>query len=124
MPYPTQPGIDCLSANPNNVERCTDDIGDSVNAEHNANEKRVAEEHGAGYVDITPWFCTDTVCPAVINGLTVHRDSMHISENYAVWLSEVLGRATGLMDGPAPEATPSGLAPVDRPVALMRRQEG
>ena len=100
MPYPSQPGIDCLSANPNDVERCTDSREDAVLADHNAVEARVAEEHGAEYVDITPWFCTDEVCPAVINGLTVHRDSMHISENYAVWLSEVLGQATGLLDGP------------------------
>ena len=100
MPYPSQPGIDCLSANPNDVERCTDSREDAVLADHNAVEARVAEEHGAEYVDITPWFCTDEVCPAVINGLTVHRDSMHISENYAVWLSEVLGQATGLLDAP------------------------
>lgn len=100
MPYPSQPGIDCLSANPNDVERCTDSREDAVLADHNAVEEKVAEEHGADYVDITPWFCTDEVCPAVINGLTVHRDSMHISENYAVWLSEVLGQATGLLDGP------------------------
>lgn len=100
MPYPSLPGIDCLSANPNDVERCTDSVEDAVLADHNAVEAKVAEEHGAEYVDITPWFCTDEVCPAVINALTVHRDRMHVSENYAVWLSEVLGNATGLLDSP------------------------
>lgn len=100
MPYPSQPGIDCLSANPNDVGRCTDSVEDAVLADHNAVEARVAKVHGAEYVDITPWFCTDEACPAVINDLTVHRDRMHVSENYAVWLSEVLGQATGLLDGP------------------------
>ena len=57
----------------------------------------VAEASGAGYVDTIPWFCTDTVCPAVIAGLTTHRDAYHVAENYVVWLAGVLGESIGVL---------------------------
>ncbi len=97
--YPTQAGIQCLEANPSDVKKCGDPFDDAVHAEHNAMEARVAKEHGAEYVDIVPWMCTEDFCPAVIGGITVHRDRMHINETYSVWLSEVLGRATGMIEG-------------------------
>ncbi|MFL5758945.1 MAG: acyltransferase family protein [Thermomicrobiales bacterium] len=97
MAYPSKPGIDCLSSQPDNVPACNTPRADGVQTEHNENEKQIAHERGAQYVDIIPWFCTDQVCPAVIAGLTTHRESYHVSENYAVWLSQVLGEATGLI---------------------------
>ncbi len=97
--YPTEPGIKCLEANPNDAQKCGDDFHDAVHADHNEMEARVAEEHGAAYVDTVRWMCTDEFCPAVIDGITVHRDRMHINENFAVWLSEALGNATGMVEG-------------------------
>lgn len=64
-------------------------------------EQRVALAHGAEYVDVVPWLCTDSVCPAVIGALTTHRDAYHIAENYAVWLSHALGTAMGLISDSA-----------------------
>ncbi|MCA9833883.1 MAG: acyltransferase [Thermomicrobiales bacterium] len=111
--YPTQAGINCLEANPHDVEKCGDAYADAVHADHNAMEKRVAEAHGAEYVDIIPWMCTDTFCPAVIGDITVRRDRMHINESYAIWLSEVLGNATGMIDGDLgnPVSTPVAVVP-------------
>lgn len=97
--YPTQAGINCLEANPDDVQKCGDPIEDAVHVDHNAMEARLAEENGAGYVDTVPWMCTDDFCPAVIDGITVHRDRMHINENFAVWLSEALGNSTGMIEG-------------------------
>jgi hypothetical protein len=71
-------------------------VENAVLAGHNAMEREVAAAHGAEYVDIIPWFCTEETCPAVIGELTVHRDAMHINENYAVFLSAALAEATGL----------------------------
>lgn len=73
-------------------------------------EARVAEEHGAEYADIVPWMCTDDFCPAVIGGITVHRDRMHINETFAIYLSEVLGNATGMIDGDLTNPTESNEA--------------
>lgn len=97
--YPTEAGINCLEANPSDVRKCGDSVDDAVHVEHNAMEANVAKEHGAEYVDITKWMCTDDFCPAVIGGITVHRDRMHINETFAIYLSEVLGNATGMIEG-------------------------
>jgi hypothetical protein len=97
MAYPSEPGIDCLTAHADNAQQCNTRRADAVFAEHNAMEARVAAENGAEYVDIIPWFCTQTECPAVIGGLTVHRDSYHVAENYVYRLSYVLGAETGLL---------------------------
>ncbi len=111
--YPTQAGINCLEANTNDVKKCGDPIEDAVHLDHNAMETKIAEEHGATYVDIVPWMCTDDFCPAVIGGITVHRDRMHINENFAVWLAEALGNATGMIDGDLvnPTASPQAWVP-------------
>jgi hypothetical protein len=97
MPYPSRPGIDCLTAHVDDVKACNTPRADAVFEQHNQMEARVAAETGASYVDVVPWFCTDSVCPAVVADLTTHRDAFHVAENYAVWLSDPLARATGLM---------------------------
>jgi hypothetical protein len=104
MAYPKEGGIDCLTNHPGDASACNTPVEDAVFADHNAMEQQVAEEHGAQYVNTIPWFCTDTTCPAVIGDLTVRRDAQHVAENYAVWLSGVLGEATGITDGTEPAA--------------------
>ncbi|CAN5444219.1 SGNH hydrolase domain-containing protein [soil metagenome] len=97
MAYPNLSGIDCLTAHPDDVPACGTPRGDAVDDAHNALEKQTTEAAGGEYVDTTPWFCTETACPAVIGGLTVHRDSYHTGENYVVYLAQVLAEATGLI---------------------------
>ncbi|MCA9858313.1 MAG: hypothetical protein KC438_01255 [Thermomicrobiales bacterium] len=96
MAYPAQPGIDCLTENEGNASACNTPVEEAVLIGHNQVERETAEAHGAEYVDIIPWFCTQETCPAVIGGLTVHRDALHINENYAIFLSSALAEATGL----------------------------
>lgn len=111
--YPTEAGINCLEANADDVQECSDSVQDSVHVDHNAMEARIAKEHNAEYVDTVQWMCTEETCPAVIGGITVHRDRMHINENFAVWLAEVLGNETGMMEGEltSPDATPEAILP-------------
>jgi hypothetical protein len=97
IPYANEPGIDCLSANSNDVQACNTPYADGVDSEHNERERAVAEQNGAEYVDGIPWFCTIEVCPAVISELTTHHDNYHAVDNYVVWLSEALGQVTGLL---------------------------
>ena len=95
MAYPAQPGIDCLTEHEGNVSACNTPVEQAVLADHNRVERETAEAHGAEYVDIIPWFCTQETCPAVIGDLTVHRDALHINENYAVFLSVGAGGGDG-----------------------------
>jgi hypothetical protein len=103
--YPVQEPTDCLSAHANDVHACDtlrsgaiDESGLPAGAfdDHNRREQQVVEQNGARYVSVTSWFCTDTVCPAVIGGLAVYRDAFHISPNYAYWLSGALATAMEL----------------------------
>jgi hypothetical protein len=96
MAYPAQPGIDCLTEHEGNASACNTPVEQAVLANHNQVEQETAEAHGAEYIDIIPWFCTRETCPAVIGNLTVHRDALHINENYAVFLSSALAEAAGL----------------------------
>ena len=104
--YPAQEPADCLSAHANDPHACDtprsgsmDEYGlpTGVFDDHNRREQQVAEQTGAGYVSVTRWLCTDSVCPAVIGGLAVYRDSFHVSPDYAYWLSNALGTAMGLL---------------------------
>ncbi len=97
MAYPTEPGIDCLTEHKNDIQKCGATRDEAVLATFNELERQTAEAHGAEYIDAIPWFCTATECPPVIGGLTVHRDALHIGENYAVWLSVALGSALGVL---------------------------
>ena len=97
MAYPSESGIDCLTAHPSDVKECGTPRSEAVDEEHNTLEGQTAIAAGAEYVDTIPWFCTDSFCPAVIGGLTVHRDNYHTGENYVVYLAQVLAEKAGLI---------------------------
>lgn len=80
----------CIDTHPNAFAECASQMIASVPAESNAIEERVADGMGVPYVSVIPYFCADTLCPAVINGLPVRRDGAHVSPIYAIWLSNAL----------------------------------
>jgi len=43
-------------------------------------------------IDLTDYYCTATVCPAVIGGVLVHRDPTHLTNTFAKTLSPYLGK--------------------------------
>jgi hypothetical protein len=94
--YPTEPGADCLSANEGNVPACNTPREDAV-FELNGVEQTVATETDVDYIDVIPWFCTETVCPAVVGGYATHWDQYHIPWDYALWLSAALGTEADLL---------------------------
>ncbi|MBT2503097.1 acyltransferase family protein [Curtobacterium sp. ISL-83] len=47
----------------------------------------------ARLIDLTPYYCTATTCPAVIGGVLVHRDQTHLTNTFAVTLAPYLGTA-------------------------------
>ncbi|MGH2410737.1 MAG: SGNH hydrolase domain-containing protein [Chloroflexota bacterium] len=99
--YNPQGGADCLAVHTNDVQSCNTPRNDAVFAAHNQMERRVTEQYGARYIDTIPWLCTATVCPAVVGGLGTHSDGNHVTSNYALWLADALGTATGLLPGGA-----------------------
>jgi peptidoglycan/LPS O-acetylase OafA/YrhL len=55
--------------------------------------RALVQAHGARVVDSTAWFCTPTVCPAVIGDTVVYRDDNHLTSAYAKRLAGVLDKA-------------------------------
>ncbi|NII40002.1 peptidoglycan/LPS O-acetylase OafA/YrhL [Curtobacterium flaccumfaciens] len=49
---------------------------------------------GAVVADMTPSFCADGACPAVIGNVLVYRDSQHLTRTYVTTLVGTLGRRT------------------------------
>jgi peptidoglycan/LPS O-acetylase OafA/YrhL len=48
---------------------------------------------GVVVADMTPWFCVDGSCPAVIGNVLVYRDSQHLTRTYVSTLVGPLGQA-------------------------------
>lgn len=73
---------DCVSANPEALERCiipweaVDGKGSGVLQE------RVAAEVGYALIDPTPLLCPEQLCLPVIGGVLVYRDGSHITATY------------------------------------------
>jgi hypothetical protein len=91
IPFPAQSTPDCLAAHQDDVQACATPRQVAVLKDHNAAEKATAQTSGAEYVDVTPWLCDESVCPAVIGTMGVYRDRAHISATFAAWLSGVIG---------------------------------
>jgi SGNH domain (fused to AT3 domains) len=97
MAYPNDPGIDCLTAHSSEITVCNTPRTEAVATQHNDRERQIAAEHSADYLDVIPWLCTDSVCPAIVDGLPTHRDNFHIGENYVILLARAFGNALGLV---------------------------
>jgi hypothetical protein len=44
-------------------------------------------------LDPTAWFCTASICPAVVNNMIVYADGSHTTATYVSWLAPVLSAA-------------------------------
>lgn len=97
MAYPSEAGKDCLTKHEDDVRPCNTPREEAVLEEFNQMEQKIAARNQVEYVDTIPWMCTDVACPAVVGGLWVHWDEYHITQNYALWLSNVLGTSMGLL---------------------------
>jgi hypothetical protein len=53
-------------------------------------ERRTVEAAGGFFVNVEPWFCTATVCPAIVDNLLVFRDNSHITVPYATYLAPLV----------------------------------
>ena len=48
---------------------------------------------------IIPWLCTpapDGVCPPIVDGTVVYRDTGHLTRNFSIYLAAAVGAALGL----------------------------
>ena len=98
-PEPIQLGSvpDCLARHLNDVQDCslaTSDPGTRLDAFIQRRvEAAAVKRAGSILIDPSPWFCTATTCPPVINNIIVYCDDTHPTATYIKWLSPVLSAA-------------------------------
>lgn len=92
-PYPGQDIPTCLSANLSNVSQCSPVRSNAIRGEIHQVRKDLALANDVQLLETTDWFCTATVCPAVVGNLLVYRDDNHITAAYAKFLAPLLDAA-------------------------------
>ena len=85
----------CLAAYPAAIDRCHLDVYKSLYLPRQRIVRALVLAHGARVADSTAWFCTPSICPAVIGGTVVYRDDNHLTSAYAKRLAGVLNDALG-----------------------------
>lgn len=56
-------------------------------------ERAAAARYDVTLVDLTPHYCSETVCPAQRDGIIVYRDGNHLTNSYALHLSGEIEKA-------------------------------
>jgi peptidoglycan/LPS O-acetylase OafA/YrhL len=85
----------CLAAHPAAVTQCHLNVFKSLLLPRQRIVRALVQAHGGRVVDSTAWFCTPSVCPAVIGDTVVYRDDNHLTAAYARRLAGVLNQALG-----------------------------
>jgi hypothetical protein len=96
IPYMSQSPPDCLAAHSGDIGACATSEPRAVLKAHDDGESATARAAGAAYVNVTPWFCAQEICPSVVGTIAAYRDKAHISATYSRWLGVALGGALRL----------------------------
>ena len=80
----------CLSQHPSSVLACATPVKGAINAAWLAEEQRVANLEGVGFIDPTRLVCPSSPCPVVLGNLLVYRDSGHLTATFAAALTDKL----------------------------------
>ncbi len=87
-PRPSFDVAECVGENRQSLQKCAFSREQAM--EGNTAQLAVATELHVPVVDVTDWLCSPLVCPAVIDGSLVWRDSHHLTASYSHRLSTVM----------------------------------
>ncbi|MFY1698671.1 acyltransferase family protein [Solwaraspora sp. WMMA2101] len=88
--------VDCLAVHLDDARTCHGAVDDVVlEPRRRQLTADAVAGHGVLVVDPTPWFCTTTVCPALVGNVVTLRDGNHISATYSRLLWRVLDERIG-----------------------------
>jgi peptidoglycan/LPS O-acetylase OafA/YrhL len=91
------PVPDCLARNPKSITTCDMSRSAPTTRLNGFIQRRIeataVRQAGATIIDPTPWFCTTSICPAVINNMVVYEDASHTTATYVKWLAPVFSAA-------------------------------
>lgn len=86
VPKPPFNVPDCLSAHLSDAVACTEPISTEINEVGMAAERSVVTAASGAYVDVQPWFCTESRCAVILGNIEMWRDDNHISPEYSSFL--------------------------------------
>jgi parallel beta-helix repeat protein len=84
-PTPLVDVPDCLAQHPDNVAACNIPYQSAgIQSAGRLAEIAGAKAAGAAVIDPTPWFCTGTICPVIVQNTIVYMDASHVTGDYAL----------------------------------------
>jgi len=96
IPQLEQNGPICLAAHLSSASVCATSLSGAVASYEVKTLESAVKQVGGTYVNVIPWLCTSTKCPAVIGNYEVYQNQEHLTSTYAESLTPILMQATGL----------------------------
>ncbi|MFY1636932.1 acyltransferase family protein [Solwaraspora sp. WMMB335] len=91
--------LDCLALHLDDARICHRDVREALlEPRRRWMIEQAAAGQGATVVDPTPWFCTATVCPALVGNVVSLRDGNHMTATYSRLLWRLLDEQIGSRD--------------------------
>ena len=94
-PVPRRDVLACVSRMTGPTDGSCDNPRSEALAQTDSSREAVTAFTAAGgratSIDLTDYYCTDTVCPAIIGGVLVYRDTSHVTNTWAKSLAPYLG---------------------------------
>jgi hypothetical protein len=81
----------CLENHPRNIGVCEVARSVGIWLKHDHLEAAAARDAGAQFISMNPWVCPYALCPVVVGGLLVWRDTIHLTATYSRQLANALG---------------------------------
>jgi hypothetical protein len=83
LPHMTQSPTNCLAAHSSSALQCASRTSAAIQVDEQQAGLDAAKQAGASYVNLTPWVCTEDVCPAIVGQYLSYRDTTHLTSTYA-----------------------------------------
>ncbi|HEY5103963.1 MAG TPA: acyltransferase family protein [Acidimicrobiales bacterium] len=68
----------------------------STRAAYTILTSNIATNTGSQFINVTPWFCDDKLCPSLINNIVPSFDGAHLTPQYSTYLGIAMGTALNL----------------------------
>ncbi|MFC4243094.1 acyltransferase family protein [Gryllotalpicola reticulitermitis] len=82
--------VDCLSQHLTDAKACAQPKSKALSSPGRTAAQNAAKQTRAQLIDLTDYFCTDTVCPAIVGNTLIYRDSHHLTASFSSALAPAL----------------------------------
>jgi peptidoglycan/LPS O-acetylase OafA/YrhL len=98
VPSPPEVVANCLSAHLTSATSCAVPLHEALpggavvgyDAAGLASEAATVASAGGFFVNVIPWFCAASNCPAIVDNLLVYRDNSHVTVPYSTYLAPLV----------------------------------